>query len=220
VNTRAAPGPPVRVLVVDDQRLFRDSLAHLLAAEPAISVVGQAEDGEEALRKTAQLLPAVVLMDVVMPRLDGIHATAMITSRHQSVRVLMLASDQTDETVLASLRAGAVGYVAKDVGSKGLIDAVLRAADGRTVLDAAGQSALVAAAVGQRATPSGSGGLTPRQFQILKLMSLGFALKQIARELGLAEKTVRNQASLMYGKLMVRDRAQAILYAMHKGLVA
>ena len=210
----------MRVLVVDDQRLFRDSLAHLLAAEPAISVVGQAEDGQEALRKTAKLLPAVVLMDVVMPRLDGIHATSLITARHPSVRVVMLASDQTDESVVDSLRAGAAGYVAKDVDAKALVEAVLRAADGRTVLDSAGQSALVAAAVGPGTGQPRPAGLTARQFQILKLMSLGFALKQIARELGVAPKTVRNQASLMYAKLRVRDRAQAILYAMHKGLVA
>lgn len=211
--------PPVRVLIVDDQRLFRESLAGLLRAASGISVVGLAEDGEDAVRQAAGMRPDVVLMDIVMPRLDGIHATAEITAAQPEARVVMLASDQTDESVVESLRAGAAGFIAKDTDAKTLVEAVLRAAQGRTVLDREGQRAAVAAAVGAAEAPAAPEGLSRRQFQILKLMSLGFALKQIAAELGVAEKTVRNQASLMYGKLRVGDRAQAILYAMRKGLV-
>jgi DNA-binding NarL/FixJ family response regulator len=209
----------VRVLVVDDQRLFRESVASLLKAEPSVSVIGMAEDGEDAIRKTSALLPDVVLMDVVMPRLDGIHATARITADHPSVQVVMVSSVQTDESVVESLRAGAIGYVGKDASSKELVEAVLRAAQRRPALDRDGQRAAVAAAVGRAVARQAPAGLTARQFQILKLMSLGFALKQIARELGMADKTVRNQASLMYTKLKVHGRAQAMVYAIDKGLV-
>ena len=218
--TQRKIAPPVRVLVVDDQRLFREGLAQLLHGAPAVSVVGLAEDGEDALSQAAAMLPDVVLMDVVMPRLDGIYATKRMLAAHPSIRVLMLASEQTDEAVVDSLAAGAVGYIAKDSGRQALLDAVQRAAHGRAVLDREGQRAAVAAAVGASDVRSAPAGLTGRQFQILKLMALGFALKQIATELGVAEKTVRNQASLMYTKLKVADRAQAILYAMHKGLAS
>jgi DNA-binding NarL/FixJ family response regulator len=132
----------------------------------------------------------------------------------------MVASDQTDEAVVESLRAGASGFVAKDTDSKTLVGAVIRAREGRTVLDSAGQRALVAAVVTRPAASEVPAGLTDRQLQILKLMALGFRSKQIAGELGIADKTVRNQASLMYARLKVRDRAQAILYAVHKHLVS
>jgi DNA-binding NarL/FixJ family response regulator len=211
--------PPTRVLLVDDHRLFRESLARLLSGATGISVVGLAEDGEDAVRQTAAMRPDVVLMDIVMPRLDGIHATARIAESQPGVRVVMLAAEHTDELVVESLRAGAVGFIAKDSDTKTLVDSVQRAAQGRTVLDREGQRAAVAAAVGAAESPAIPDGLSRRQFQILKLMSLGFALKQIAGELGMAPKTVRNQASLMYAKLRVGDRAQAILYAMRKGLV-
>ncbi|HET7419063.1 MAG TPA: response regulator transcription factor [Candidatus Dormibacteraeota bacterium] len=220
MNSRTTPGL-VRVLLVDDQQLFREGIARLLARDHRLSVVGQAEDGEEAISKAAALLPDVVLMDVNMPRLDGIHATARILAKHPSIRVLMLAAEQSDELVVECLRAGAVGYVIKDTDAESLRGAVLRAAQGGAVLDRKGQRAAVAAAVGtaESMTPSRSG-LTRRQQQILRLMVRGLGLKQIGRELGMAEKTVRNQASQMYAKLHVSDRVQAILYGIHKGLTA
>ena len=162
--------------------------------------------------------PDVVLMDVRMPVMDGITATAKITARHPSVHVVMLASVQTDESVVEAMRAGAVGYVHKDAGREELVNAIQRAAEGRQALAGDAQRAVVAAALGKTESKPPPDGLTSRQFQVLKLMSMGLALKQIAHELGVTEKTVRNQASLMYAKLRVRDRAQAILYALHKGI--
>jgi DNA-binding NarL/FixJ family response regulator len=220
VNERSPGSPPVRVLVVDDQTLFREGVVELLKAESGVSVVGQAEDGEEALSKVAALLPDVVLMDVRMPRLDGISATARIVARHPSVRVLMLASAETDDSVTEALRAGASGYVLKAAGRTTLIESITRSAEGRPVLSQGGQRAVVTAALGRAEKQHPPAGLTGRQFQILRLMSLGLELKQVGHELGLTEKTVRNQASLMYAKLGVHDRAQAILYAIHKGLAA
>jgi DNA-binding NarL/FixJ family response regulator len=209
----------VRVLVVDDQTLFREGLVELLKADQRVSLVGQAEDGEQALERIAALLPAVVLMDVRMPRLDGIRATARIVKEFPSVRVVILASVQTDDSVVEALRAGAAGYVLKDADHESLVAAILRAAAGRCVLNQEGQVAVVSAALGRLEGRPPPDGLTYRQLQILRLMALGLALKQIGLELGLSEKTVRNQASLMYAKLRIHDRAQAILYAVHKGLV-
>ena len=210
--------PRIRVLIADDQALFRTGIAALLTAREGISVVGAARDGQEAIEMVRTMLPDVVLMDVRMPRLDGIRATEQITSTHPTVHVLMLASLQTDESVVAAIRAGAVGFVHKDVGRDELVEAIQHAAHGRASLGAAAQRAVVTAAFEKGEPQTPPEGLTTRQFQVLKLMSMGLALKQIARELGVTEKTVRNQASLMYAKLRVKDRAQAILYALHKGL--
>jgi len=220
MRERASGSPRIRVLVVDDQTLFREGLVELLKAENGLDVVGQAEDGEDALRRVAALLPDVVLMDVRMPRLDGIRATARIVAAHPSVRVLMLASVQTDGSVVEALRAGAWGYVLKDAGRASVVEAIMQAAERRHVLSHDGQRAVVAAALGRAEEEHPPAGLSARQFQILRLMSRGLSLKQIAGDLGMAEKTVRNQASLMYSKLRVHDRAQAILYALHKGLSA
>lgn len=220
MSQRNPESPPVRVLVVDDQTLFREGVVELLNAEHGVSVVGQARDGEEALTMVAGSLPDVVLMDVQMPRLDGISATARIVARHPSVRVLILASAQSDDSVVEAMRAGALGYVLKDAGRQNLIEAIMQAAERRYVLSHDGQRAVVAEALGKVERQRPPAGLTVRQFQILRLMSLGLALKQIGRELGVTEKTVRNQASLMYANLQVHDRVQAILYALRKGLVA
>lgn len=210
--------PRIRVLIVDDQALFRSGIAALLGSQDGISVVGVARDGLDAVERARKLLPDVVLMDVRMPVMDGITATAKIVARHPSVHVVMLASVQTDESVVEAMRAGAVGYVHKDAGREELVNAIRQAAEGRQALAGDAQRAVVAAALGKTESKPPPDGLTSRQFQVLKLMSMGLALKQIAHELGVTEKTVRNQASLMYAKLRVRDRAQAILYALHKGI--
>jgi DNA-binding NarL/FixJ family response regulator len=210
---------PVRVLVVDDQTLFRVALVELLMNASGVDVVGQAEDGEEAIELVAALLPDVVLMDVRMPRLDGISATAKIAARYPSVRVVILASVETDESVVEALRAGAVGYVSKDADRDSVVAAITRAAEGGYVLSREAQQSAVATALGRAEPKRPPDGLTSRQLQILRLMARGLAAKQIGRELGMAEKTVRNQASLMYHTLRIHDRAQAILYAVHKGLV-
>lgn len=209
---------PVRVVVVDDQALFRAGLVALLNADASVSVVGQAEDGVQAIERVAAIMPDVVLMDVRMPRLDGIRATARIIAEHPSVRVLILAAVQTDDSVVEAMRVGAAGYVLKDSDGPGLIAAIRQAAEGRKVLSHESQVAVISAALGRAEGAHPPDGLTPSQLKLLRLMSMGLALKQIARELGVKEKTVRNQASLMYAKLRVHDRVQAVLYAVHKGL--
>lgn len=211
--------PRVRVVVVDDQALFRAGVAALLKGDPAVSVIGEAEDGLQAIDLVSAMLPDVVLMDLRMPRLDGIRATARIVAEHPSVRVLILASIQTDDSVVEAIQAGAAGYVLKDMDRSSLVTAILQAADGRQVLGRESQVAVVGAALGRSRTRRPPDGLTLGQLKLLRLMSMGLAPKQIAQELGIKEKTVRNRASLMYAKLRVHDRVQAVLYAVHKGLV-
>ena len=217
-GTSPAP-PPIRILVADDQRLFREGLVSLLNGVPGLSVVAEAEDGADALRRVTAELPDVVLMDVRMPRLDGIRATEQLVARHPSVRVVILASAQVEETILEALRAGALGYVLKDADRDTLVSVIRQAARGRRVLSHDSLHALATATLGgtRRRPPEA---LTARQFEILRLLSQGLESKQIGRELGISAKTVRNQASLMYAKLHVRDRAEAILYAVHKGIAA
>ena len=176
--------PPVRVVVVDDQALFRAGLVALLNADPSVSVVGQAGDGLQAVERVAAILPDVVLMDVRMPRMDGIRATARIIARHPSVRVLILAAVQTDDSVVEAMRVGAAGYVLKDSDGPALIAAIQQAAEGRKVLSHESQIAVIGAALGRPEEEHRPDGLTASQLKLLRLMSMGLALKQIARELG------------------------------------
>lgn len=214
---RSGGGPPLRVLVVDDQTLFREALVALLKADGRVSVVGMAEDGKVAVQKVAALLPDLVLMDVRMPRMDGIKATARIAREHPSVRIVMLAAVQGDHDVVEAMRAGAVGFVHKDAGRGELMEAIFRAAEGRSVLSADSQRAVVAAAFDKLAPQNPPDGLTARQFHVLRLMSTGLPFKQIARELGVTEKTIRNHASLIYSRLHVHGRGEAIVFALRKG---
>lgn len=212
---------PVRVLVVDDQALFRAGLIGLLRGDPRVNVVGQAGDGVEALRRIPAVHPDVVLMDLRMPRLDGIQATAQIAKEHPRVAVLVLTAVQADDLVIEALEAGAAGVVVKDATAEEVVSAILSVAAGDQVISRDLGRRVVARAAGHGVVPlTRPGGLSDRQLEILRLMAAGFAAKQIARQLGLSEKTIRNQSSLMYAKLHVQDRAQAILYAVRKGLVA
>ncbi len=213
---------PVRVLVVDDESLFRAGLVQLLRGDRRLNVVGSAVDGEDALRRVELLKPDVVLMDLRMPRLDGVLATGAIVERFPASRVLVLSAVHSDDLVIEALQAGAAGAIVKDSDPAALVAAILAVADGDQVMsgDLGRRVVALAARSGPVHEQTRSDGLTNRQIDILRLMASGLAAKQIARQLGISEKTVRNQSSLMYAKLHIQDRAQAILYAVRKGLVA
>jgi DNA-binding NarL/FixJ family response regulator len=214
----------VRVLLVDDQALFREALATLLAVRPEIAVVGEAGDGAAALERAAVLRPDVVLMDLHMPVLDGIAATRRLRVEQPDVRVLALTTFDDDEDVFAALRAGAVGYLLKDVASERLVEALLAAARGESVL----QPSVAARVVARFAQLPDDGPprpqplvvpLSERELGVLKLLADGSSNREIAGTLFLAEGTVKNHVTNVLAKLGARDRTQAALRARGLGLI-
>jgi DNA-binding NarL/FixJ family response regulator len=214
----SATGDRVRVLLVDDQALFREALATLLGVRPEIEVVGEAGDGDAALRQAAELRPDVVLMDLHMPVLDGIAATRRLRVEQPGVLVLALTTFDDDEDVFAALRAGAVGYLLKDVSSDRLVEAVLAAARGESVLQPS-VAARVVARVAQlpedapRRPQPLVVPLSDRELDVLRLLADGSSNREIAASLFLAEGTVKNHVTNVLAKLGARDRTQAALRA-------
>ncbi|MEU4745896.1 response regulator transcription factor [Actinosynnema sp. NPDC023658] len=219
-----APDSPVRVLIVDDQALFREALATLLEVQPGIEVVGEAGDGEQAVRRCAELRPDVVLMDLRMPVLDGIAATARLRVEEPGVRVLALTTFDDDADVFAALRAGAVGYLLKDVSSARLVEALVAAKRGESVL----QPSVAAKVVARVARLPQEDDVAPRQplpvplsdreLDVVRLLADGRSNREIAASLYLAEGTVKNLVTGVLSKLQVRDRTQAALRARELGL--
>jgi DNA-binding NarL/FixJ family response regulator len=211
--------PTARVVVVDDQTLFRTGLASLLANDTRVEVVGQAVDGAEAVKIVAKLKPDVVLMDIKMPGLDGIEATRQITELVPGVKVLILTTFETDSQVIQALKAGASGYVLKDSSAAAIVSSVLAVMSGERVMASAVANRVLEMLTGTTTPKEFYDGLTSREIEILKLLASGMANKQIAYRLKISEKTVRNHVSNTYEKLSINDRSQAVLYAVRKGLV-
>ncbi|MFE2754532.1 response regulator [Actinosynnema sp. NPDC059335] len=218
-----APDAPVRVLIVDDQALFREALATLLEVQPGIEVVGEAGDGEQAVRLCAELAPDVVLMDLRMPVLDGIAATHRLRVEQPGVRVLALTTFDDDADVFAALRAGALGYLLKDVSSARLVEALVAARRGESVLQPSVAAKLVARVANlpdddppaRRPLPVP---LSDRELDVVRLLAEGRSNREIAGALFLAEGTVKNLVTSVLSKLQVRDRTQAALRARELGL--
>jgi DNA-binding NarL/FixJ family response regulator len=214
----------VRVLLVDDQALFREALATLLSVREEVEVVGEAADGAAAVECAARLRPDVVLMDLRMPGLDGIAATRRLRAGQPDVRVIALTTFDTDEEVFAALRAGAVGYLLKDVSSGRLVEAVLAAARGESVLQPSVAAKVVArvAALPDEAVPRPRPPVVPlseRELAVVRLLAEGRSNREIAADLFLAEGTVKNHVTALLGKLGARDRTQAALRARALGLL-
>ncbi len=215
---------PVRVLLVDDQALFREALATLLGVRTEVEVVGEAGDGAAALEQVAVLRPDVVLMDLHMPVLDGIAATRRLRVEHPEIQVLALTTFDDDEDVFAALRAGAVGYLLKDVTSDRLVEALLAAARGESVLQPSVAAKVVArfALLPDDAAPRSQPLVVPlsdRELEVLRLLADGGSNREIAAALFLAEGTVKNHVTNVLAKLGARDRTQAALRARALGLV-
>jgi DNA-binding NarL/FixJ family response regulator len=214
---------PIRVMLVDDQTLFRESLSVLLAAQPGLEVVGEAADGAEALERVAALRPAVVLMDLRMPVLDGVAATRQLRAAFPAIQVIALTTFDDDADVFAALGAGALGYLLKDVSGDTLVAAVRAAARGEAFLHPHITTKVVQA-FSQRAAPPPAAQplvepLSPRELEILHLLAGGATNREIAAALVLAEGTVKNHLTSILGKLGARDRAQAVLLARDLGLI-
>jgi DNA-binding NarL/FixJ family response regulator len=214
----------VRVLVVDDQALVRSGFTVILDAEPDLSVVGEAADGAQAVDAAVTLQPDVVLMDVRMPGMDGIAATAAICER-TSARVLILTTYDIDEYVYDALRAGASGFLLKNMRRQDLVAAVRVVASGEALLAPTVTRRLIADVVG-RSGPSANaaatarlGGLSPRETDTLRQLARGLSNAEIAAELFVTEHTVKTHVSSLLAKLGLRDRVQAVVLAYESGLV-
>lgn len=213
------PPTPVRVLVADDQNLFRSGLAMLLQEDSRVEIVGQATDGQEALAKTAALKPDVVLMDLKMPVMDGVEATQRIVAEHPGTKVVILSTFDTDSNVIKALKAGACGYVLKDALPEAIVSSIVAVQAGERVMASPIANRVLDLLTGASSPKEFYDGLTEREIEILKLLASGLANKQIAFRLKISEKTVRNHVSNAYEKLNIFDRSQAVLYAVRKGLV-
>jgi two-component system, NarL family, response regulator LiaR len=209
---------PIRVLVVDDHAVVREGLRGFLELQEGIEVVGEAVDGQEAVEVAKRLLPDVILMDLVMPRLDGVAAMRLLHESVPDARVIILTSFLDDDTLLPALRSGAAGYLLKNAEPQELVRAVRAAHAGEALLDP-----VVAARLMETLAADGGRGpldrLTPREREVLVLIARGLPNKRIARELGVSEKTVKTHVSNLLGKLGLTDRTQAALYAVREGIV-
>lgn len=214
----------IRILLVDDQTLFREGLRTLISVQPDLVVVGEAANGEEALRLAESLRPTIVLMDLRMPVLDGVATTRRLHTTHPDSRVIVLTTFDDDEYVFEGLRAGAVGYLLKDAPSEELFEAIRVAARGESFLQPSIAAKVVAefARLAERApqsSPELAEPLSDREIEVLRLVATGASNKEIATTLFIAEGTAKNHLTSIFGKLGVRDRTQAVFKARELGLV-
>ena len=210
----------VTVVVADDQSAVREGLVLLLGTLPGIAVIGEAEHGEAAVEAVAAKNPQVVLMDLNMPRCDGVEATRRIRASHPQTQVVVLTTYSDDDSIIAALQAGALGYLTKDATRAEIGRAVLAAAAGQAVLDPAVQQRLLSAAV-RAPAPAGPAtaddDLTPREAEVLRLIAAGKSNREIARALFVSEATVKTHVNRIFAKTGSRDRGQAVHYAYQHG---
>ena len=215
---------PIRVLVVDDQTVVREGLETILGLSPGIEVVGAAADGEEAVRMVAERRPDIVLMDLRMPRLGGVEATRRITREFPATRVVVLTTYADDESIFGALEAGALGYLTKDAGAQEIQRAIQIVHAGEALLDPAVQLRVIRALSGHvrgaRREPALPDDLTPREAEVLRLIAQGLNNREIAERLFVTEATVKTHINNIFGKAGLRDRAQAVVYAIRHGLAA
>jgi NarL family two-component system response regulator LiaR len=205
----------IRVLVADDHAVVREGLRTFLRLQKGIEVVGEAADGEEAVDQAVRLTPDVVLMDLVMPRLDGIAAMRRIRAEIPATRVIVLTSFADDDKLLPAVRGGAAGYLLKSAQPREVVRAIRAAHAGEAVIDPKAAGRLLDLLATSASSPQL---LTPREREVLALLARGLSNKRIALELGLAEKTVKAHIGHIFAKLGLTDRTQAALYAVREGL--
>lgn len=216
---------PIRVLIADDQQLLRAGFRVILQAEPGIDVVGEAEDGVDAVAKARSLRPDVVLMDIRMPKLDGLSATEHLSRLPDGPRVVVLTTFDQNEYVVRALRAGAYGFLLKDAPASRLIAAIRAAAGGDALIEPSITRRLVeqfaahAAPAEPAGVPDALSGLTDRELQVLRLIARGLSNAEIANEIVVAETTVKTHVARILTKLGIRDRVQAVVLAYECGFV-
>lgn len=216
---------PARVVVVDDQRVVREGLVSLLSLMADVDVVGVAADGDEAVALVARLHPDVVLMDLRMPRCDGVEATRRVMESAPSTRVVVLTTYADDESVFSALQAGARGYLTKDAGAEEIARAIATVRSGEALLEPSVQRRLLDAMAasgtpGTAAPPvANPDGLTVRERDVLQLVAEGLDNREIASRLFVSEATVKTHINSIFSKAQLRDRAQAVAYAYRIGML-
>ena len=212
---------PIRVLLTDDHAIVRKGVHALLTTEQDIQVVGEACSGAEALAQAEALHPDVILMDLVMPELDGIEATRQITSKLPGIHILVLTSFAADEKVFPAIKAGALGYLLKDSSPEELVEAIRRVHRGEPSLEPTiARKVLMELSHPPKQQPLTADPLTEREFDVLRLLAKGCSNKEIALKLSVSDLTVRTHVSNILGKLHLASRTQAALYALQRGITS
>ncbi|RME47226.1 MAG: DNA-binding response regulator [Chloroflexi bacterium] len=220
-QTYSGTDQTIRILIADDHTMVRQGLSQICEAEPDMQVVGQAADGRQAVRLAQSLEPDIVVMDINMPGQDGVEATKAITAENPRIGVIILTMYRQDQYVFEAIKAGARAYLLKDADSEELLRAIRAVAQGEALLDPSIAGKMIEefkrlqedALLAQGLTP-----LTEREQDILRLVAQGYDNQEIANQLHLSEKTVRNRLSVIFEKLHVNNRTQAALYALRRGL--
>jgi DNA-binding NarL/FixJ family response regulator len=214
---------PARVVVADDQTVVREGIVMLLGLLPGVEVVGSAGDGEEAVQLVGELAPDVVLMDLRMPRCDGVEATRRIRAEYPGTQVVVLTTFADDESLFPALHAGARGYLTKDAGGDEIVRAIESVLSGEAGLSPSVQRRLLERLSGPEAVPvappEAPDGLTARETEVLVLIAEGLTNQEIARKLHVSTATVKTHINNLFAKTGLKDRAQAVRYAYAKGLV-
>jgi NarL family two-component system response regulator LiaR len=210
----------IRVLIADDHAILRKGIRALLGTEPDIEVVGETADGLETVAQAEALHPDVVLMDLVMPEMDGIEATRRITAEQPEVRILVLTSFAADDKVFPAIKAGALGYILKDSGPADLVQAIHQVYLGQPSLEPAIALKMLQELSHPSQPQAGPDPLSDREMEVLRLLAQGKSNREIAAQLVIAELTVRTHVSNILGKLHLANRTQAALYALKEGLAS
>ncbi len=210
----------IRVLIVDDHSIVRKGIRALLATERDIEVVGEASDGTEAVAQAHALSPDVILMDLVMPKMDGIEATRQITARQPGARILVLTSFAADDKVFPAIKSGALGYLLKDTGPDELIQAIHQVHRGEPSLEPSIARKVLSELSHPPPTPLTPEPLTERELDVLRWVAQGQSNREIADKLVISETTVRTHVSNILSKLHLASRTQAALYALREGLAS
>lgn len=210
----------IRVLIVEDHEIVRKGIRALLSKEPGIQVVGEAANGRDAVTLAKSLKPDVILMDLVMPKMDGIEATRQITAAQPDVRILVLTSFAADDKVFPAIKAGALGYLLKDSSPAELIQAIRQVHQGQPSLDSSIALKVLQEMAQLAQEPPATDRLTEREEQVLRLIAQGESNREIAEELSVAEVTVSKHVTNILAKLHLASRTQAALYALKEGLAS